>query len=646
VTNGIGGYASSTVIGANTRKYHGLLVASLNPPVEREVLLAKLEEELAVEDRAYSLSTNLYPGAVHPEGFRHLTDFSPRPLPTFVYAVEGIRIEKTVFMVHGKNTAVVRYRVSNPEGRDLGFSIRPLVISRDFHSVIRREGLGWGFHEEVMDGGVRVTAGYEGAPALELLSDMEWEPSPLPEERRWYYNLEYPRERERGYDCHDDLYCPGTFTHHGSDGDISFSIVAACGDPGAKALDPDAALEREIKRRKTLLKPFYEKNNLPQNDAWDDLILAADAFIVQRRHPRGQSILAGYPWFSDWGRDAMIALPGLCLVPGRFEDAKQVLKTFAGSIRKGLVPNRFHDRGTGADYNTVDAALWFVIAAKRYLDYTGDWGFAKKVLSPAIEKIVVGYSRGTDFDIFMDTDGLLHAGNPGTQLTWMDAKVGDYVVTPRHGKAVEINALWYNALQIGAEILGDDDYLDLAKRVREGFSRFWNPGQKCLFDVIDGTDDPSIRPNQVFALSLPHILLKRRKAKMVLAVVQDRLLTPYGLRTLSPDDSRYWGRYEGGPLERDSAYHQGTVWPWLVGPFVTAYVRVKGRGEADGFLRPLLDYMEGPGSGMIPEIFDGDPPHHPRGCIAQAWSTAEVLRAYYEDVLEMVPQKLYVRNKN
>jgi len=564
-TNGIGGYASSTAVGANTRKYHGLLVASLNPPVERVVLLSKIEEELELDGMTRPLSTNLYPGAVHPKGFRYLRDFSPRPLPTFVYAVEGVRIEKTVSMVHGRNTTVVGYRVSNPEGHDLGFALRPLVTSRDFHTTLLREDIGWGFRVERVDGGVSVTAGYDGAPALGLFSDMEWEPSALPEERRWYYSMEYPRERERGYPCHDDLYCPGAFTLRSSAREVSFSLVASC--ERTPPPDPDAALESELKRREGLLGNFYGKTGLPRTRTWDDLVLSADAFIVKRRRPGGKSILAGYPWFADWGRDAMIALPGLCLATGRFEDARGVLKTFAGAVRKGLLPNRFHDRGTGADYNTVDAALWFVIAAGRYLDYTGDTGFARKVLSPAVRDVLEGYTRGTDFDIRMDTDGLLRAGNPGTQLTWMDAKAGDCVVTPRHGKAVEINALWYNALVLGAEILGDDECLDLAEVVKAGFARFWNPGQKCLFDVIDGRDDPSIRPNQVFALSLPHALLKKRKAEMVLATLREHLLTPYGLRTLSPRDSRYRGRYEGGPLERDSAYHQGTVWPWLIGPF-------------------------------------------------------------------------------
>ncbi len=625
-TNGKGGFASSTVIGLNTRRYHGLLTPALTPPVRRHVLLSRVEETMEGEGTTIELGCSFYPGAVHPQGHRFLNSFRLDPFPVFTYWAGERGLEKAVFLVSGEDTVVLRYTLFAGTGCIL--SVRPFLAFRDYHSLTRRN--------DAIDGTLQQSSGtvsvrpYPGLPALSFHHDAR----EVIAGGDWWLNHQYPREAERGLDYEEDLYSPFALRFELSTGSSVF--VVASTDRTARS---DArSLERaERERRRGVAQAA--KTASPAID--ERLALAADAFVV-RREGGGSTIIAGYPWFTDWGRDTMISLPGLCLVTGRTTEARDILTTFARYVDRGQIPNLFPDSGAAPEYNNVDGTLWFVHACGRYFEETGDLETARKVLLPALLEIIRHHRDGTRYGIRMDADGLLRAGDAGTQLTWMDARVGDWVVTPRAGKPVEVNALWIEALETTKEmairlgVIGEAQPLgDLARRAREAFGRrFWYPEGGYLYDVIDGpggASDPSLRPNQVFAAALPHPALDGERAKAMLEVVRRELLTPFGLRTLSPRDSRYTPRYEGGQLARDGAYHQGTVWPWLLGPFVTAYLRVHGRtGEtvaaARGMLEPLLQHLHGAGVGQLPEIFDAEPPHRPVGCFAQAWSVAEVLR--------------------
>ena len=620
VTNGLGGYASSTVIAANTRSYHGLLVAALTPPTGRTLLLSSIDEELIADGVSCHLACHQYPGTIYPQGFRHLQEFQRYPVPTFLYRTEGMEVKKRVFMVYGENTTVIRYDI---EGVGL-FRAVPLVSCRSFHvasgappmdqSRLSVEGPG---------GGVRLRSDCD----FSIVSDG----ARYLREDLWYHSLEYEVERRRGLQWREDAFSPGRFEAE-VDGRLSFSIIASLhrsSPEGAGAL-----LVREEDRVNRLLAAGGD----PRSGV---LAAGADQFLVRRGD--GKSIIAGYPWFNDWGRDAMIALPGLLLTIGRFEDAGTVLATFAGAMKDGLLPNDFGAEG----YNTIDAALWFFWAVYKYWSYSGDLDLVRR-LFPTLRAICRRYAGETPGS-YSDGDGLI-ASKPG--LTWMDAKVGEEFVTPRAGKACEINALWYHGLKVMelfTERLGDEAvevgvegadevvYPDLAERVGESYSKFWNPEEGCLYDLIDGID-PAIRPNQVIAASLPFTPLDSGQIRGIVGVATEELLTPYGLRTLSPRDPAYLGRYEGGPAERDGAYHQGTVWPWLMGPYITARLRAGGntkkeREAAGDLLRPLIGLEGQIGVGTICEVFDGDGPHRPGGCISQAWSVGEVMRAWHEGVL-------------
>jgi glycogen debranching enzyme len=602
-TNGIGGFASSSIVGMNTRRYHALLTAATQPPVGRVVMLSKLEETLIVDGERFDLSVNRYPGVVHPEGFRYLREFRLDPCPTFVYEACGIRLEKRVFMVQGENTSVIEYAMTGAATLEL----RPLIAVRDYHSTTR-ENSALKSAMERREGRIKLTP-YDGMPSLYLFHDG----AAVGAGCGWYRNFEYDRERERGLDSREDLYNPAVFTFEGSG-----RIVASLAEhPVAMALP-------EPRTSATLA---------------GELTRAAAQFIVSREN--GKSVIAGYHWFGDWGRDTMIALPGLTLVTGRFEIARQILHQFAQVMDRGMLPNRFPDAGESPEYNTVDATLWFFEAVRAYAKYSGDYAFVRDQLYARLKDSIDWHLRGTRYGIRVDTDALLTCGEPGVQLTWMDAKVGDWVVTPRYGKPVEIQALWYNALRMMEDLarqFHDPSFgaqvRELAARASSSFHRqFWN--STCLADVIDGdTRDDSIRPNQIFAVSLTHSMLDAAQWRKVLEAVEHELLTPMGLRSLSPRDPKYRGRYEGDVKSRDSAYHQGTVWPWLMGPFLTAYVRVHGdagRGRAAALLEHFREVMRARGLGQVPEIADGDPPHDSRGCIAQAWSVAELLRAAVED---------------
>jgi predicted glycogen debranching enzyme len=635
-TNGIGGFASSTIIGLNTRRYHGLLVAATKPPVGRLVLLSKLEETLVLDGERFDLSANQYAGAVHPNGYLHLEMFRARPFPQFTYRVAGIQIEKCVFLARGQNTVVVRYQFSgNFEGRKCSLDVRPLIAFRDYHSTTHANNA---INPQVEERpGVATVRPYPDLPSLHFAHNAD----ALDGSGFWFYNFCYERERERGLDYQEDLYSP--FLLRFNVGTTACATIVASIEEHSAA-EADALRTREVDRRKKIVAAA------PANEDFARLLTAAaDQFIVARGEQK--SVIAGYPWFGDWGRDTMISLPGLTLITGRYDDARSILRGFAANIDRGMLPNRFPDAGEAPEYNTVDATLWMFHAVFEFLRYTRDYEFVRTELYQPLADILAWHERGTRYGIKLDSDGLLHAGEAGVQLTWMDAKVGDWVVTPRMGKPVEIQALWYNALRVMERLaagFADHEqaahYGALAERAQSRFQEvFWNEDAGCLYDVVtDVGPDRSIRPNQILAVSLPHPVLEQHLALRVLEVVEWELLTPYGLRTLSPRDPNYHGRCGGDPRTRDAAYHQGTVWPWLLGPFLTAYVKVhhdsqEARRRADRFLDALRAHLSEAGLGQISEVFDGDPPHQPGGCIAQAWSVAEILRTYVEDALGKKP---------
>ena len=620
-TNGIGGFSSSTISGLNTRRYHGLLIAATKPPVGRLVLLSKLEETLLIDGRRYELSSNQYPGVIHPHGFEYQTGFQLDPFPRFTYEIDGVRLEKSVFMVQGENTTVVQYELRNTDDTDMKLEIRPLIAFRDYHSTTHENG-GLDPHVETEPGQTTFRP-YTDLPALHLAHD----PAEIDPNGVWYRNFQYAIEQERGLDFAEDLFNPCTLVFElNSRNRISIIASTTKHDAG----QGDSYRHAEVDRR-----------SANKTDLAALLTTAADQFIVSRE--TGETVIAGYHWFADWGRDTMIALPGLTLVNGRTDIAKHVLAEFAKHVDQGMLPNRFPDAGEAPEYNTVDATLWFFEAVRSFVQYTADYEFVRTTLYSVLKDIIQWHLRGTRYQIHVDNDGLLYSGEPGVQLTWMDAKVGDHVITPRHGKPVEIQALWYNALRVMEDLatrFNDDanDYAAMADKASASFNQlFWNEEPGCLYDVINGEiRDASIRPNQVIAISLVNTMVSIERAASILRVVERELLTPRGLRTLSTSDPNYIGRYEGGPATRDSAYHQGTVWPWLMGPYITAYVKTFGRKAGQTFAALWLEnfqpHLREACLNQVSEIFDGDAPHAPRGCVAQAWSVAELLRAIVEDV--------------
>jgi predicted glycogen debranching enzyme len=626
-TNGLGGYASSTIVGMNTRRYHGLLVAATKPPLGRLVLLSKLEETAIVDGKRYELSANRYPGVVHPEGHLFLKEFRLDPFPVFLYAAGQVEIEKSIFMAHGQNTTVVQYEFRGLV-RDCRLEIRPLIAFRDYHATTH-ENRALNPHVELEAGNLRV-APYIGLPSLCVAHHGE-----VAEAGGWYRNFEFEEERSRGLDYYEDLFNPFTIVLDPDRSRIQ-SLIAST-EPN-EIDSADALRASEIERRRSAGCAPRSGNRFV-----DRLVAAADQFIFKRGE--GHTVIAGYHWFSDWGRDTMIALPGLTLSAGRPEIARSILLSFARAVDHGMLPNRFPDDGEAPEYNTVDATLWFFEAVRAYLAHTGDLQFVGRELYGVLTEIIRWHECGTRYGIRMDADGLLCAGEPGVQLTWMDAKVGDWVVTPRHGKAVEIQALWYNALRVMEDLCyslsrgAPGRYGALADRVRTSFeTKFWNSDTDCLFDVVDGDfRDPAIRPNQIFAVSLFHKIVEGERAARIVAAVERHLLTPFGLRTLAPSDPQYRGRYEGDPAARDGAYHQGTVWPWLMGPFLRAYFEVHGRTtkaqrQAAQWLSAFARFIEDQGVGQLPEIFDGDAPHRAAGCIAQAWTVAQLLQTCLEGI--------------
>jgi predicted glycogen debranching enzyme len=617
------------------------------------LLLSKFEETLILDGERFELSTNLYqPDVVHPRGFQQQVNFRLDPFPVFTYQVGAARVEKTVFMPHGENTVVVRYRVQATGAGVASLEIRPLVAFRDYHSL-RREALDIFLRTELAD--QRVSLFKQDDHSQLLLAHNAGHASL---EGDWYRNFEYTEERARGFDHTEDLFNPCLLVWQ-IEPDTTCDLIASTGEHTAG----DAAVleERERERRRGVTAgKGTESNDTASNgtvsnvaeSAGEDeafvqsLVAAADQFLV-RRGEGLSSVIAGYHWFTDWGRDTMISLGGLAYARQEFDTAREILLAFASHMREGVIPNRFPDAGEEPEYNNVDGTLWFVNAVGELVRRTGDVEFVREHLYARLKEFVEWHERGTVYSIRMDEDGLLSAGQEDVQLTWMDAKIGDYVVTPRDGKAVEIQALWYNALRTIEEIaaLLRDDWMRnhcraLAQLARASFhGLFWNDAGNYLFDYVDPTGEPdaSIRPNQIFALSLPHPIITGIRGLAVVATVERELLTPYGLRSLSPLHLDYRPRYEGDAYARDTAYHQGTVWAWLIGPFITAYLRVHGRtpaslAQARLYLRTFREHLREAGVGQISEIFDGDAPHTPRGCIAQAWSVAELLRCELEEL--------------
>lgn len=632
LTNGIGGFASSTVIGANTRRYHGLLVAALRPPVNRHLILSKIDESATLNEKSYGLYSHSTPGHVM-KGYLHLQRFVMEPLPAFIYSFEDVFIEKKVCMVYGKNTTVVSYRIINGNS-PLKLRLTPLVNFRDYHFDSHRDYMH--FDRRFSGNNVEIIPYNLNLGIKMYCSNGVF----VEQDNCFFMDMEYPVERERGLHPVEDHYIPGYYEVDVEPGEDRFVTVIATVEDEIGNTDGAFLIEEESKRMKNLAEASGFEDDFARK-----LVTAADNFIVYRRSTGGKTIIAGYPWFTDWGRDTMIALPGLTLVTGRFQDAREILYTFSRYVKDGLIPNKFPDEGEEPIYNTVDAPLWYFEAVQKYLEYTGDYDFVFKNIYPALKEIVNAYIKGTHFNIKMDDDYLVSAGEMGTQLTWMDAKIGDWVVTPRHGKAVEINALWYNALRVMSGLacnFGDTGgyYDNMAEGAKKAFCEsFWNEGSQCLYDVIsDENKDGRVRPNQIIAISLTYPVLEGYKAEMVVERVWKELYTAYGLRSLSPESHGYKGIYAGDQYNRDSAYHQGTVWTWPLGHFITAYLRVnnyspKSRELALKMIMPLKDHLYDACIGNISEIFDGDEPLRPRGCFAQAWSVGEILRAYAEAVM-------------
>ena len=663
VTNGLGGYASASVATANTRRYHGLLVAALHPPVGRAVLLSKLEESLDIlgadggSSPTFALSANLYPGVLYPQGHHLLESWEAYPAPGWVFSPQpGVRFQKRVWMAHGHNTTYAAYRLLEaPPGSTGHLHLVPLLAWKDYHSEMHAGDTvpeTFWFSPAPMASldaatprsTLRVTlppiGNVTSEPTLLNLLIVREDGTPHPDaafdrQAYWYYRFQHPREQERGLDYEEDLYALGMFSVPLAVGETVVLIATTEAEPPAA---PQRVWADLLQRQADL------DRSVGGNDDFTRLLArAADTFVVQA--PGGRAtVIAGYHWFADWGRDTMISLPGLCLTTGHAAAARDILLSFATYLDRGMLPNRFPDKGETPEYNTVDATLWYFAAIYHYVLATGDLTPLRETLWSALEQVVQCHQQGTRYNIHVDpADHLLYAGEPGVQLTWMDARIGNWVVTPRIGKPVEINALWHNALRTMAFFatqLGDADeaarYTELARQTADSFTaRFPRPDGRGLFDVLDtpenGTPDSAVRPNQIFALSLPFAPLEPAgpTADTVLAVVREELVTEGGVRTLSPHDPAYRPRYEGDPGQRDSAYHQGTAWPWLLGPFAEAHYKRHGDKEAAlAFLRPLQAHLRAYGLGSLAEVFDGDPPQRPNGCIAQAWSVAETLRVW------------------
>jgi predicted glycogen debranching enzyme len=622
--DGLGGFASGTVAGIRTRRYQALLLTATTPPAGRMVLVNGFDAWVETAGGRFDLSTQHYaPDVVGGNGVEHQQSFRREPWPTWEFgAADGTRVQQQLFAVHGAPMTCLTWRLlsADPSAR---LFVRPFLSGRDFHALHKSNPV-FRFDAEVATGRVGWQP-YADVPGSVALSNGSYCHDP-----HWYFHFLYDEERARGLDCLEDLGAPGVLSWDLAAGEAVLILTTkdqAAQWPGDA--EPGAILQglrdAEAARRRRFASPLHA---------------AADAYLVQRRSaasPAGRTVIAGYPWFGDWGRDTFISMRGLCLAGGRKDAARDILLAWATTVSEGMLPNRFPDRGDVPEFNSVDASLWFVVAVAEWLNTGGASAADARALRGCVEAILSGYAQGTRYGIRADDDGLLACGEAGVQLTWMDAKVGDRVITPRTGKPVEVQALWLNALAFAGST--DPHWQAAFERGLAAFGRrFWNDARGCLFDVVDcdhraGTTDPALRPNQIFAVGgLPRALLTGEQARQVVAVVEAELWTPAGLRSLARGEAGYTAQYQGGVESRDASYHQGTVWPWLAGAFVEAWVRTHGDDAAarqaarQRFLDPLLARLDIAGLGHLGEIADGDPPHRPRGCPFQAWSVAELLR--------------------
>lgn len=620
--DGLGGFASGTVGFVRTRRYHALLLAAARPPTDRFVLVGAVDVWLRTPRGRFALCAHEFtPGVTAPDGGSRIRSFRSEPWPTWDLGCEdGTRVRFEVCVPRGTPRTVLRWTLLDGPA-DGVVEVRPLISGRDYHGL-HFENDGARLGPEPRAGGLAWRL-YDGVPGVTAHANGEYRHDPC-----WYKSFLYTQERDRGFACQEDLCAPGVFELSLSAKQAAWLVLTAETEAAADTaapVDGDALVAGERARRA---------------GAGSVLDRAAERYLVRRG--RGTSIIAGYPWFADWGRDTFISMRGLCLATGRLTEARSILLEWAGAVSEGMLPNRFPDRGEEPEYNSVDAALWYVVCVHEFLRASERAGLAlgpgdRGALADAVREIIAGHVAGTRFGIRVEEDGLLAAGEPGVQLTWMDARVGERVITPRIGKPVEVQALWLNAVWAAGR-MGQEWGEQLDKGVRSFRERFWNEPEGCLHDVVDaehvaGRCDSTVRPNQIMAIGgLPVSLLGRARAQRVVEEVERRLLTPVGLRSLDPSDPAYKPRYEGGPSERDERYHQGTAWPWLMGPFVEAWVRVRGGTEAarrqarERFVRPLIAHLGEAGLGHVSEIADAAAPHAPRGCPFQAWSLGELIR--------------------
>ncbi len=627
-TNKTGAYAMGTVAELNTRRYHGLLVAALDPPFARYVVLNTLNEELDVNGQTYMLSTQQFKtNCVEPCGFENLNLFRLDPFPIWSYQLGDHSLTKHLFLIEGKQAVAIQYRASS----DCTLRVRPYISYRDYHDMMHVNSL-LNQQLDIAPGRVRMSP-YPGLPQLTM---QYGEDGSFDAEGCWRRDFEYVVERERGMDEHEDLYSPGVITLELNAKGLAWIVVSI----------KDENDTYSAQKLKTLTDQYRGKSVIANSPFEARLTSAADKFRAVREDNNRPVILAGFPWFAAWGRDAMISLPGVLITRGYFDEARGVIEGMLHHLNQGVIPNYYPDVGA-PEYNTMDATLWMFQAVWSYIECGGPLSWVKDVFYPIAKTIMRWHESGTFYEIHVDSDGLLYGGEEGTMVTWMDAKVGDWVVTPRIGKPVEINALWYNALCMMAHWAAEFEEADYAQKMRgmadrakESFeAKFWNEAAGCAFDVIDGPNgnEAKIRPNQIFTAALPFTLFDIEKRKAIMTVAKDRLLTPVGPRSLDPGDPDYHPHYEGDRHHRDAAYHNGTVWPWLTGPFVTAYLRTFGRSKENvAYCKEIVNSFEtsllGDSLGSINEIYDGDPPHTARGCIAQAWSVAEILRVLRSDL--------------